>query len=298
MRIGKVRLSSEVMVDSSRNIATLRGQWVGQRMREYREAANVSLSDAADYLGVKNASTVSRYETGVIPLRWTDVDALLTLYGVSDQTKRDEVISLAKEAWRKGWWDEYRDVVGDKRFLDVFWLERRARHIQTFGLGLAHGLLQTPAYMDAVFRDDPAFDQAAAARATQLRLSRQRILTEDHTRLTAILGEATLHQRVGSPEIMREQLTHLLELGKQDNITIRIFPFDATVYRALAGGFDLFELEAPYLPVAYVENLAGCLYVEAPAVDRYQRAYNDIQKAALTPSESASVITRTFEVWK
>ncbi|WP_368854483.1 Scr1 family TA system antitoxin-like transcriptional regulator [Nocardia nova] len=40
--------------------------------------------------------------------------------------------------------------------------------------------------------------------------------------------------------------------------------------------------------VAYVEKLAGCLYVESPAVDRYLRAYDDIENAALTASETTS----------
>ncbi|NNH74217.1 helix-turn-helix domain-containing protein [Nocardia uniformis] len=279
-------------------MATLRSQWLGQRLRDLRDAAGITLADAAEYLGVKNTSTMSRYETGIIPLRWTDVDALLTMYGVADQGLRSELISLAKEAWRKGWWDEYRDVVGDKRYLDAFWLEGRARHIRTFNLGFIHGLLETPGYMGAIFRNDSSFDEAAAARAVELRLARQRILDTGQASMTAIISELVLRQRIGSPAIMREQLTHLLTLSERDSITIRVLDFDATVYHALAGAFTLFDLGEPFTPVAYVENLAGCLYVESPAVERYLGAYDEIEKAALTPSESARVIRQACEVWK
>ena len=152
--------------------------------------------------------------------------------------------------------------------------------------------------MNAIFRDDSSLDEAGAERATELRLSRQRILDSGQTNITAVISELTLHQRIGSPQIMREQLEHLLMLGRRDNITIRVLGYDATVYRALAGAFTLFDLGEPFTQVAYVENLAGCLYVESPAVDRYLRAYDDIERAALTPSESATVVKRACEGWK
>lgn len=267
-------------------------------MREHREAAGRTLAEVAEYLGVMTTSTVSRYETGAVAIRWTDVDALLTLYNVADQTQRDELISMAKEAWRKGWWDEYRDVVGNRRFLDVFWLETRAKSIKMFNIGFINGLLQTPAYMEAIFRDDPAFDEDASERATRLRQSRQAILQHERApAITVILGEAVLRQRVGGPAVMREQLGHLLGLSQASTITLRVLPFDATVYRALAGNFNLFDLDEPFPPVAYVENLAGCLHVEAPLVNVYLRAYDDIDKAALTTSESAKLIERAIKEW-
>ncbi|MEG8183786.1 helix-turn-helix domain-containing protein [Nocardia terpenica] len=282
----------------SRNVASLRSQWLGQRLRDLREAAGISLTDASEYLGLKNASTMSRYETGVIPLRWTDVDALLTLYGVADHALRSELIDLAKEAWRKGWWDEYRDAVGDKRYLDAFWLESRSRHIKIFSFGLLHGLLQTPAYMDAVFRDDPTMDEAARTRATELRHARQRVITEGSAALTVIVHETILRQKVTDSATTREQLAHLLDLGRRGRVTLRVIGFDTSVLRAHAGSFVLFDLGEPFGTVAYVENFAGCLYLESPAVDRYLSAYDNIEKAAFTTGESAKIIKRAIEGWK
>lgn len=287
------------MPDPSKSYPSLRAQWLGMRMREHREAAGRSLPEAAEYLGARTSSTVSRYETGAVAMRWTDVDALLTFYNVADQRVRDELIALAREAWRKGWWEEYRDVVGNRRFLDAPWLESRARSIRTFNQGVVHGLVQTPAYMEAIFRDDPEFDQPMIDRATQLRLSRQEILRREHRpAMTVILGEGCLRQRIGSPAVMRDQLTHLLELGGAGTITVRVLPFDAAVIRALAGTFTLFELEEPFPPVGYVENLAGCLYVEAPVVERYLRTYDDVDKGALLVRDSAKVIERAIKEWE
>lgn len=284
-------------VAESRNVATLRSQWLGQRLRELREGAGVGLSDAAEYLGLKNASSMSRYETGVIPVRWTDVDALLTLYGLADVAQRNELVDLAKEAWRKGWWDEFRDVVGSRQYLDVFWLESRARHIRIFSLGLLHGLLQSPAYMGAIFRDDRTMTESATARATELRLSRQRVVTEQQTRITAIVHESILRQKCDTPAATREQLTHLLSLGERPGVSVRISSFDRPVHSALVGSFALFDLGEPFGPVAYAENLAGCLYVEAPTVDRYLTTYSELENVAVNEEDSAALIERAIKDW-
>jgi transcriptional regulator with XRE-family HTH domain len=285
-------------VAESRHVATLRSQWLGQRLRELRESAGIGLTDAAEYLGLKNQSSMSRYETGVVPIRWTDVDALLTMYGLADTDRREELIGLAKEAWRKGWWDEYRDVVGSRSYLDVFWLEARARHIRIFSFGDIHGLLQSPAYMSAIFRDDPAMDEATAARAAELRQTRQRIITDHSTALTVIMHETILRQKVGHPETMQEQLAHLLELSQAKRITLRVTGFDTSVFRAQVGSFVLFDLGEPFGPVAYVENLAGCLYVEAPLVDRYLDTYSNLERVALSSAESNAVVERAIKEWK
>lgn len=286
------------MADASKSMPSLRAQWVGQRMREHREAAGRSLAEVAEYLGVKNTSTISRYETGAVAFRWADVDVLLTLYNVSDPQQRDELTSLAKEAWRKGWWDDYRDVVDNRRFLDVVWLESRAKSIKTFNIGFIHGLLQTDGYMDAIFREDPDFDAATVSRATELRQSRQKILQYEHRpELSIIIGEAVLRQRVGGPAVMREQLGHLLDLSRTSTITLRVLPFDATVYRALSGNFTIFDLDEPFPSVAHVENLAGCLHVEEPLVGRILRAYDDMSNAALTMTESTKAVEQAIEAW-
>ncbi|WP_067712448.1 helix-turn-helix domain-containing protein [Nocardia yamanashiensis] len=279
-----------------RHVATLRSQWLGQRLREQREAAGITVAEAAEYLGVKGNSTMSRYETGAVPLRWTDVDALLTMYGVADAEQREELIALAKEAWRKGWWDEYRDVVGSKRYLDVFWLESRAAHIRIFSLGLLNGLLQSPAYMNELFREDPALDDASAARAAELRLARQRMVSDAATTVTAIVHETVLRQRTSNPEAMREQLNHLLEIGKNPRIVLRVLPFDRFLPRALASSFALFDLGEQFGPVGYVENLAGCLCVETPVVDRYLDTYAELEEAALSQGDSATLIEQAIEV--
>lgn len=279
-----------------RNVPTLRGQWLGARLRELREAAGLTFADVAEYLGDRHPSTVSRYETGVLPIRWSEVDALLTLFRVSDAAQREEIIALARDAWRKGWWDEFGDAVDSRSFLDLVWLEGRAQEIRWFALGYVPGLLQTRAYMRALFREEPERDAAWVERSTEYRLARQcRLEKADRPRCTVILHEAVLHQRVGGVEVMREQFTHLLDLVRSGILTAQVLPFEASTYRALSGGFALFDLGEPFPPVAYVESLAGSLYLESPHVERFLRTYDGFAAAALSCEQSAVRIEQAIE---
>lgn len=116
--------------------------------------------------------------------------------------------------------------------------------------------------------------------------------------MTAIIGEAVLRQRISDAATMRGRLAHLATLRSESTITLRVLPFDATVYRALSGDCTIVGLDDPFPSVAYAENLAGSVHVEAPIVDRFRRAYDDIDKAALTVIESAKVIEQAIREWQ
>ncbi len=59
----------------------------------------------------------------------------------------------------------------------------------------------------------------------------------------------------------------------------------------LEGSFWLYEMPDPYPDVAYVDNLAGAVYVEDDtAVDRFRQAYDQLSAMALAGKESAALI--------
>ncbi|MGH3925944.1 MAG: Scr1 family TA system antitoxin-like transcriptional regulator, partial [Pseudonocardiaceae bacterium] len=127
---------------------TLRAQWLGQSLRELRDATGMTLARAGEFLQ-RNAATVSRFESGEYPIRRPDLMALLDLYGVSDRRKRDGLLRLSDDVWQKGWWDGYEPDV-ERQFVDFVWLESRATVIRSFDPLLVTGLLQTRQYAEAV----------------------------------------------------------------------------------------------------------------------------------------------------
>ncbi|MGH3971938.1 MAG: Scr1 family TA system antitoxin-like transcriptional regulator, partial [Pseudonocardiaceae bacterium] len=127
---------------------TLRAQWLGQSLRELRDASGMTLARAGEFLQ-RNAATVSRFESGEYPIRRPDLMALLDLYGVSDRRKRDGLLRLSEDVWQKGWWDGYEPDV-ERQFVDFVWLESRATAIRSFDPLVVTGLLQTREYAEAV----------------------------------------------------------------------------------------------------------------------------------------------------
>ncbi|MEV8631798.1 helix-turn-helix transcriptional regulator [Streptosporangium sp. NPDC051023] len=269
---------------------TLRAQWLGKHLREYRESAGLTLRQAGDYLQ-RDAGSISRVESGIIPARVADVLALLNLYGVDDRKVRDGLEQLSRDIWRKGWWDGYAaDSLGG--MLDHAWLETRAEGIHAYAAMLVPGLLQTRNYASAVIG---ASGMGASAdqieRWVEFRMSRQRVLdVEAALRLQVILDEAVLHRVIGGPDVMCAQLEHLAEKTARPNVTVRVLPFTAGAHASLEGSFMIFDMPEAYSDVTCVETRGGAVYTEAEGVENFARAYDSIHSAALTPDESATVI--------
>lgn len=274
---------------------TLRAQWLGQQLRELREANDLTLRDAADYLQ-RNSGTVSRFESAEYPIRRPDVMALLDLYGVSDERRRTGLMKLSEDVWQKGWWDGYsEDVAG--WFVDYVWVESRAQTIRSFDNTLLPGLLQTREYAESAMRcADPDLSTEQLARGLELRMTRQHILTgENAPHLSVVLDEALLRRAVGGPHVLREQLDHLVTCAQLSNVDLRVLPFRTGAHASPTGEFKLFTMADPYPEVAYVETPAGAIYVETPDTDRFVTRYDRLSKATLGAAESVELISATAE---
>lgn len=275
---------------------SLRSQWLGKILRDLRKAKGYNLTEAADFIQ-RDGSVLSRYENGEYTIRRSDVIALLTFYGVSDESFRAGVMQLCDDIWRTDWWDPHREDFGDD-FINVPWLESRAVRICEYQALVLHGLLQTTGYAEAVIRNaerDSASEEQIN-RWLELRVERQRVLSgQDRTPLSAVLEEHVLRRPIGGSKVMRQQLEHLLEVGERDGVELRIMPTGYGPHSGHLGSFTLFEMPYELSSVAYVESLGGGLYIESPRVERFQRAWEDLWKGALSPSRSNALISAVLE---
>lgn len=270
---------------------TLRSYWVGQQLRELREAAGLTLKEAGEYIQ-RDASSVSRMEAGVYPAKVPEVLAYVNLCGVDSPRDRDALVQLAHDAWQKGWWDGYvGDVAGE--LVDRIWLETRATETRTFQLAVVPGLLQTRDYAESVIRAwGPRASQEQIERWVEFRMNRQQILTsEEPARLTAVLDEAVLRRTIGGRHVMRDQLFHLADVATAPNIDVRVLPSSAGAHASPDGSFEIFEMAEPYPLVGYVETPVGAICVEADDAQQLADRYDWLQKAALEGDASAALIS-------
>jgi len=74
---------------------------------------------------------------------------LLTLYGITDEAEREQVLSLARQASTPGWWQQYNDIL--PRWFELYvGLERAASIIRTYEVQFVPGPLQTEEHARAV----------------------------------------------------------------------------------------------------------------------------------------------------
>ena len=195
--------------------------------------------------------------------------------------------------WRKGWWDAYANTV-DRRYIDLLWLDARAERLRTYGAMLVPGLLQTREYAGTLIRNMATADtpEVQIGKMIELRMTRQQMLGGDAPiSFAAVVDESVLRRVIGGSEVLRGQLTKLLEVTERPNVEVRVLPLRRGAHAGLDGSFWLYEMPDPYPDVTYVDTLAGALYVEEDAaVDRFRQAYDQLSAMALGGEESAALI--------
>jgi len=239
---------------------------LGAQLRRLREASHLTADEAAAVIRA-TGSKISRLERGRSAARQRDVADLLTLYGVSDDAEREQLLALARQAGAPGWWQQYSDIL--PRWLELYiGLEEAASIVRAYEVQFVHGLLQTEDYARAVILISNASAPAEEVdRRVSLRMQRQRLLTQSGPpQLWAVLDEAALRRSPAGPKVMRAQLEHLLELTALPNITLQVVPFQAGPHAAAGGPFTILRFPEPDLPdVVYLEQLNSALYLDQPA---------------------------------
>ncbi|WP_297624534.1 DUF5753 domain-containing protein [Nocardia sp.] len=234
------------------------------------------------------------------------IGQLLEFYGVTPEVRVEalqlwgEVREQAKAAQlqgsSKGFWLAYADQYAP-HYSHFLRLEAAASKVVTHQLVLIPGLLQTSDYRRAVARiDNSELSIVDIERRVELTARRQARLDAD-LRMDVLISEAVLMHRAGPPEVMRGQMTRLVEAGERDNISIRIVPLRQVGHRGLhIQSFTMLEfprlesgLDDP--PVVYLEGVVGALYHErVDVIEKYRQAISALQAVALTEEDTRDMV--------
>ncbi|MEV6981848.1 helix-turn-helix transcriptional regulator [Sphaerisporangium sp. NPDC051017] len=124
------------------------------------------------------------------------------------------------------------------------WLEEEedAEALRSWEPNLIPGLLQAEAYARALISTAPGITPEEVEDRLTSRMRRQSLLHRNMPpTITFLMDEAVIRRRIGSAEVMREQLKLLLEVAQRPNVTIQIVPYDTGEHCGLAGGFIIAE---------------------------------------------------------
>jgi transcriptional regulator with XRE-family HTH domain len=269
---------------------TLRRRRLGIDLRRLRESSGYTIERVAQALDCSH-SKISRIETGQVSATWRDVRDILDVYGV-DPKVRDELIQIARDARKKGWWHEYGDVPVPPGVS----FESEAHSMSIYAALLVPGLLQTADYARAVLTEiHYALPSDEIDRRVDLRIARQSRLREGTSpKLWVVIDEAALRRRIGGSEVMRAQLEHLVEVASSPNVTLQALPFTAGGHAALDGPFIIMGFPDPGDPnVVYIEMTTSDLWHEDPAsVSRYDTLFDHLRATALPTTESLALFAK------
>jgi hypothetical protein len=179
------------------------------------------------------------------------------------------------------------------------WLERekRATEICAYEGLVIPGLLQTREYAEAICRGVPGVTPDQAQETVEARMQRQAVLRQGKTPyLYAVIDQGVLLRPVGSEEITRNQLQHLLTMGRSPNIVIQIVPLRAMSTSGLVAGFVIARTAADGDGAAYVDTPDGGRMVDRlESVEKLKFWFQTIRADALPRADSLALIEERLE---
>jgi Domain of unknown function (DUF5753) len=280
------------MIDDARG-ATVAKRRLSRILADLRVESGYTANHVCDILNWGRGK-VGRFEAN----QWkrpemSDIRDLLRIYGVVGE-QRMEVEDLAIRARARPWWRDYGDVF-DNEFPGF---EADAAEIRVFMPLVVPGLLQTPAYTDALLRVGPRA-LAWRRRALEARLRRQQVLErEDGTApgLVAVITEASLMYRWSTRVERCEQVAHLADMSRRPNVEMRIQRFVDGPPPGMLSMINIFD---------FPDNEPSAVFVEAELmiqevsikeqVKLYSQAFDRARDAALEPVDTTTYLEQLIE---
>ncbi|MBD0420753.1 helix-turn-helix domain-containing protein [Streptomyces sp. TRM S81-3] len=257
-----------------------------KKLREQSALTCAQVGEALDWSGSK----VNRMETGSGRVQPSDVDALCRFYDTSDEL-REFLKALARQAKTRSWWQVHSSGVPEW-FSIYIGLEQDASTLRQYQCEVLPGLLQTEPYARELHTCGSYLPPEDIERAVRVRLERQSMLSApDGPDCWFIVSEGAVRRVIGDHELMRVQLEHVLDAVERSSATLQVLPFDAGTCPT-TGSFTILGFPDPEDPdLVYRDGITDAMYLEGePHVREYNRAFDELRAAALSPRRSIQLI--------
>lgn len=243
--------------------------------------------------------TISRWERGLAAPALEDVASFLAHLGVTGR-ERNRVLDLARTGGATPDWlvpDTAQPGISHA-LAGIMELERTAVAMTACSPLLVPGILQTADYARQIVASTVR-SEAQVDLLVTIRMGRREALTRQQPiRLLAFIGEPALRANIGGPQVMLDQLRHLLALTGLPATTVRVLPVTSGWNPALMGPFFLYEF-ADEPAIVHLEHYRSSVFLyNFDDVDGYQQAVAKLDHDALTTEDSRAAILAQITEWE
>lgn len=266
---------------------------LARRLAELRVKNGYTANQVCDKLNWGRGK-VGRFEANAWKRpEMSDVRDVLRIYEVSE-AEREDLENLAVLARARRWWREYGDVFGDNEYPGF---EEDAVRICVYMPLILPGLLQTRAYVEA---HTEVGTQPAEWRERRLQvgLRRQQVLDRGSTspELIAVITEASLLYRWGTQAQRREQIEHLVAMGRRPGVELRLLRFADGPHPGMSSLISIFDFPGDEPSIVYLENDAGLREVsDSSEVVPFATLFGRIRDAALAEPATTAYLKHLAE---
>jgi transcriptional regulator with XRE-family HTH domain len=169
--------------------------------------------------------------------------------------------------------------------------ENKSRHVRIFDPAIIPGALQTPGYAAVRFAEfaEMVGIPADVPEAVAVRMERGKLLRSGVRLFNIVVGEHALRVAFADPEVMEEQLHHLLGLVKLPGLRLGILPTRARHYMTLCGFWIFDDREVQ------VETYSAAVRITQPReVAMYAKVFDHYVKRAVYGQEAGNLIEQAL----
>ncbi|MGP2436756.1 helix-turn-helix domain-containing protein [Streptomyces sp. JW3] len=266
---------------------TARQVRLGTELRRLREAAGLTVVEAAALLGVSRAQ-ISHIELGLTGVSEERLRRLASHYACTDTEYVDALADMATDRTR-GWWETYRGRLPTP-FLDLSELEHHARFLRHVAILYVPGLLQTEDYSRAVFSSRLP---ELTAEELEVRIEHRRARQKLAIPYEALIHEAALRIRVSDRAASKAQLARLLDLSEATHVTLRVIPFDLDGFARASSTMTYAGGPVPRLDTVLRDAPHGSVFLDSEAqLGAYRTRFHKMEVVSLAPEPSRDFIHR------
>ncbi len=263
---------------------------LGEQLRIARLAAGFTNQPALGKKIGTHETVIAKAETGDRVPTDPVYDAWMTECGITGRERElyDVILNLARV--KEG---------GGARIYFASWIdaEGKAHTLRFWQPTIIPGLAQTEGYARETFRV-MGLDEDQVTEQVATRLKRQEVFSRPSPpSVVIVLDEQVLYRLIGTPELMRHQIEHLIELSSRHDVMIHVLPRTVGANAGLGGPVSLATGTGTPEVMLTGSLIEDQLTTDPAQVIKASATFNLVRADAASRTDSRALMTEALQTW-